>query len=135
MRSAGGNDVRVGGIGLRVADAERLLARSRDAAVEEATAKAQEYADATGQTLADVLSLREVHATAVVPQALRFDRAAMGPASALPSVLAPTLAVTVDGRGTSNGHHLASLDFVKRDWPLLRNPGGCRKRCVAIPPA
>ncbi len=65
--AAGGNDVRVGGIGLRVSDAEGLLARSRDAAVNEATAKAQEYADATGQTLGDVLSLREVHATAVVP--------------------------------------------------------------------
>lgn len=74
--AAGGNDVRVGSIGLRIADPESLLAKSRDAAVAEATAKAQEYADATGQTLGDVLSLREVHATAVAPQVLHFARAA-----------------------------------------------------------
>jgi uncharacterized protein YggE len=94
--AAGGNDVRVGSIGLRIADTEALLARSRAAAVKEATAKAQEYADATGQTLGDVLSLREVHATAVAPQALQFDRAAMAPTSALP-IRAGTdkLAVTV----------------------------------------
>jgi uncharacterized protein YggE len=64
--SAGGNDVRVGHIGLRIADPEALLAKSRAAAVKEATAKAQEYADATGQTLGSVLSLREVHASAPV---------------------------------------------------------------------
>ncbi|WP_151082059.1 SIMPL domain-containing protein [Nocardioides cynanchi] len=63
---AGGNDVRVGSLGLRIADPEALLAKSRAAAVKEATAKAQEYADATGQTLGDVLSLREVHASAPV---------------------------------------------------------------------
>jgi uncharacterized protein YggE len=74
--AAGGNDVRVGSIGLRIADPESLLAKSRDAAVAEATAKAQEYADATGQTLGDVLSLREVHATAVAPRVLQFARAA-----------------------------------------------------------
>jgi uncharacterized protein YggE len=61
---AGGNDVRVGQLGLRIADPEALLAQSRAAAVKEATAKAQEYADATGQTLGSVLSLREVHASA-----------------------------------------------------------------------
>jgi uncharacterized protein len=63
---AGGNDVRVGQLGLRIADPESLLAKSRAAAVKEATAKAQEYADATGQTLGDVLSLREVHASSPV---------------------------------------------------------------------
>jgi uncharacterized protein YggE len=63
---AGGNDVRVGQIGLRIADPESLLAQSRAAAVKDATAKAQEYADATGQTLGPVMSLREVHASAPV---------------------------------------------------------------------
>jgi uncharacterized protein YggE len=61
---AGGNNVRVGQLGLRIADPEALLAKSRAAAVKEATAKAQEYADATGQTLGSVMSLREVHASA-----------------------------------------------------------------------
>ena len=77
---AGGNDVRVGDIGLRIADTDSLLARSRDAAVQEATAKAQEYADAAGQTLGPVLTLREVHATPVAPQyaALRAGGARLG---------------------------------------------------------
>ena len=75
--AAGGNDVRVGDIGLKIADTDTLLAQSRDAAVKEATAKAQEYADATGQTLGAVLSLREVHVTPVVPQVLRFGREAL----------------------------------------------------------
>src|SRR6185503_17874478 len=39
---AGGNDVRVGNIVLRIADTESLLAKSRAAAVQEATAKAQQ---------------------------------------------------------------------------------------------
>jgi uncharacterized protein len=61
---AGGNDVRVGRLGLRIADPEALLAKSRAAAVKDATAKAKEYADATGQTLGAVMSLREVHLSA-----------------------------------------------------------------------
>jgi uncharacterized protein YggE len=82
--AAGGNSVRVGSIGLRIADSESLLAKSRDAAVKEATAKAQEYADATGQTLGQVLSLREVHATTVAPQALPFARGTVDALGTLP---------------------------------------------------
>lgn len=74
--STGGNDVRVSGLGLRVANPDSLLAKSRAAAVKEATAKAREYAADTGQTLGSVLSLREVHASAPAPTPLRFDRAA-----------------------------------------------------------
>jgi uncharacterized protein YggE len=73
---AGGNDVRVGQLGLRIADPESLLAKSRAAAVKEATAKAQEYADATGQTLGDVLTLREVHASSPVVRRQPFPSAA-----------------------------------------------------------
>jgi hypothetical protein len=75
---AGGNDVRVGRLGLRIADPEALLAKSRAAAVKEATAKAQEYADATGQTLGAVISLREVHlsAPAVRTQSFPMDSVA-----------------------------------------------------------
>ena len=75
---AGGDDVRVGDIGLRIADTESLLAKSRTAAVQEATAKAQQYANDTGQTLGPVLSLREVHASApTTAQSLTFNRAAL----------------------------------------------------------
>ncbi len=81
---AGGNDVRVGQLGLRIADPESLLAKSRAAAVKEATAKAQEYADATGQTLGSVLSLREVHASSPV---IRTPTYQMDSASALKGLL------------------------------------------------
>jgi uncharacterized protein YggE len=74
---AGGNDVRVGNIGLRIGDIDALLAHSRQEAVDQATAKAREYADATGQTLGSVMSLREVHASAPVEQPVAFSRAAL----------------------------------------------------------
>lgn len=57
--SAGGNAVRVSGIGLRIGDEDGLLAKARDAAVEAATAKAEQYAAATGQELGTVLTLTE----------------------------------------------------------------------------
>jgi uncharacterized protein len=83
---AGGNDVRVRDLGLRLADPDSLLAKSRAQAVAAATAKAQEYAEATHQTLGAVTSLREVHvSSAPRPQMLRFGRDAMADvATALP---------------------------------------------------
>jgi uncharacterized protein YggE len=81
----GGNDVRVSGLGLRISDPDSVLARSRAAAVREATAKAKQYADATGQTLGSVVSLREVRASAPPPTPVSFDRAAaLHSAQALP---------------------------------------------------
>lgn len=56
---AGGNAVRVSGIGLRIGDEDALVARARAAAVDEATAKAEQYAEATGQELGGVLTVRE----------------------------------------------------------------------------
>jgi uncharacterized protein YggE len=82
--AAGGNAVRVGNIGLRVADTDALLAESRSAAVKEATVKAQEYAAATGQTLGPVMSLREVRASAPAVQPVEYQRAAMDAAHPLP---------------------------------------------------
>lgn len=61
----GGNDVRVGDIKLLVGDTDRVMRLAREAAVTEATAKADEYAAASGQELGDVLTLREVHAKPV----------------------------------------------------------------------
>lgn len=61
--AAGGNGVRVSDIKLQIGDPDAALAKARKAAVEQATAKAQEYADATGQDLGDVITLREVSAT------------------------------------------------------------------------
>ncbi len=56
----GGNGVRVSGIRLGIGDPEEMLKKARDAAVESATAKAEQYAAATGQALGDVVSIREV---------------------------------------------------------------------------
>jgi uncharacterized protein len=58
--AAGGNDVRVGGIRLLVGDTDAVMAKARDAAVAEAQAKAQQYAEASGQSLGDVVTLKEV---------------------------------------------------------------------------
>lgn len=60
---AGGNAVRVRNINLGISDRDAVLAEARDLAVEQATQKAGQYADATGQELGDVLSLKEVRAT------------------------------------------------------------------------
>jgi uncharacterized protein len=57
---AGGNGVRVRDIKLEVGDPDAVVGDARDAAVEEATAKARQYAEATGQELGDVVSVREV---------------------------------------------------------------------------
>jgi uncharacterized protein YggE len=74
--AAGGNDVRVGSLALRVGNTGTLLAHSRSAAVRDATDKAKEYAAATGQSLGRVVSVREVHTSAPPPQPLQFQRAA-----------------------------------------------------------
>lgn len=70
---AGRNAVRVSGIRLEVGDPEKLLAEARDAAVAEARNKAEQYAEATGQRLGEVLTLREGRRPAAVrplPEAL-----------------------------------------------------------------
>jgi uncharacterized protein YggE len=82
--AAGGNDVRVGGIGLRIGDQDALLAQARKAAVAQASAKAKEYAAATGQTLGQVQSLRETHAPATVARPLPVYARAADLAAALP---------------------------------------------------
>lgn len=58
--SAGSNAARVNDIKLRVGDPEAVMKQARDAAVAEATAKAEQYAAAAGQELGQVLTLREV---------------------------------------------------------------------------
>src|SRR3954452_10964280 len=63
--AAGGNDVRVDSLRLLVSDSNAVMQRARDAAVEEARAKAEQYAAASGQELGAVLTLREVQATPV----------------------------------------------------------------------
>lgn len=66
--TAGGNDVRVHSITLDVGDPDRYLAQARDAAVADATAKAEQYAEAAGRTLGAVLTVREVASPSPAPQ-------------------------------------------------------------------
>lgn len=81
---AGGNAVRLSGVGLRIGDRDELLADARDAAVAQARAKAEQYAAATGQALGPVLSVREVRARGGSPVELGYARVAMDAAAAVP---------------------------------------------------
>ena len=60
--AAGGNDVRVDNLKLLVGDTDAVMEQARDAAVEEARTKAQQYAEASGETLGDVVTISEVRA-------------------------------------------------------------------------
>jgi uncharacterized protein YggE len=81
---AGGNAVRISGVGLRIGERDELLAEARDAAVAQARAKAEQYAAATGQELGDVLTVREVGARGGSPVALSYQRAVADKAAAVP---------------------------------------------------
>lgn len=59
---AGGNDVRVDGLRLLVGDDAAVMEQAREAAVEEARAKAEQYAAASGEELGEVVTVREVRA-------------------------------------------------------------------------
>ena len=74
---SGGNDVRVSDLRLLVGDESAVMERARDAAVAEATAKAEQYAEASGQDLGDVLTLKEVRAKPV-PTPVYAETAAYG---------------------------------------------------------
>jgi uncharacterized protein len=68
----GGNGVRVSNIRLGISDPDALLAKARDAAVRSATDKAEQYAAATGQSLGDVINVREVGRPAPRYQAMEL---------------------------------------------------------------
>lgn len=95
---AGGNAVRVGDIRLKIGDPEAALAKARAQAVEEATAKAREYAVATGQELGAVMTLREVEESsqsAVDQRRMLYDGEAAAAAD-LPSMRLPIQAGRAD---------------------------------------
>ncbi|WP_054814126.1 SIMPL domain-containing protein [Nocardia arizonensis] len=62
--AAGGDDVRLGGLTLTVADQAGLLAEARDAAWDDALAKATRYAARSARTLGPVLEITEDTASA-----------------------------------------------------------------------
>lgn len=82
--TAGGNGVRVHGIRLEVGDPDAAIAQARDAAVADAMDKAEQYAAATGQSLGDVMSIKEVSAPAPAPQPVYMRAAALSADKAVP---------------------------------------------------
>ncbi|MEV4234147.1 MULTISPECIES: SIMPL domain-containing protein [unclassified Nocardia] len=68
---AGGDDVRLGGLNLGFADQENLLIRARDAAWDNALAKAEQYAGRARRSLGAVLEITE-NATATPPTTPRL---------------------------------------------------------------
>lgn len=76
----GGNGVRAADLRLGVSDPEAALERAREAAVESATAKAEQYAAATGRALGEVLSIQELGGQRSAVRELR-DGAALARAS------------------------------------------------------
>ena len=81
----GGNGVRATDLRLGVSDPEAALDRARDAAVEDATARAERYAEATGTELGAVQSLREITGDRAARRDLAFaQRASLDKVTALP---------------------------------------------------
>ncbi|WP_433710067.1 SIMPL domain-containing protein [Nocardia sp. CA-084685] len=68
---AGGDDVRLGGLNLGFADQESLLIRARDAAWDNAHAKAEQYAGRARRSLGTVLEITE-NATSTPPATPRL---------------------------------------------------------------
>ena len=81
---AGGNAVRLHDVRLQIGDKEGMFRRARDAAFAEARAKAEQYAEATGQELGEVTSVREVKTKSSVPVA--YEARDLTAASALSDV-------------------------------------------------
>jgi uncharacterized protein YggE len=65
--TTGGNTVRLHGLNLLIGDVDSLVRRARDQAVAEAMGKARQYAEATGQRLGDVVTIKEVSASTPRP--------------------------------------------------------------------
>ena len=96
---AGGNGVRVRDIRLEIGDPDAVLEQARDAAVEEATAKAEQYAEATGQALGDVVSIREVGVASSPPSRSRPATCRLPRRATWPTWTMPIRA----GRGRAEG--------------------------------
>lgn len=95
--SGGGNAVRAENIALSVSDPDAALASARRDAVENATAKAKQYADAAGRSLGSVVSIAEPTSSRT-PQPMVYassDSAAAGAAAAPVPISAGQQTMTV----------------------------------------
>lgn len=86
--AAGGDDVRLGGLNLTFADTETLLVRARDAAWDDAHAKATRYAARAGRALGPVLEITENTTSAPAPVG--------GPEFTMVAMAAPSAPVPIE---------------------------------------
>lgn len=78
---AGGDDVRLGGLNFAVADPEAVLVTARDAAWENALAKARRYAERAGRALGGVREITEMSGAGAPAPQIRMVSAAVPEAS------------------------------------------------------
>ncbi|APA99895.1 SIMPL domain-containing protein [Nocardia seriolae] len=91
---AGGDDVRLGGLTLTVADEEALMVRARDAAWDHAVGKAEQYVFRAGRALGPVVEITEDVSGPVPQPRIAFAAAKMGGgAEAMPVELGEERAV------------------------------------------
>jgi uncharacterized protein YggE len=95
---AGGNEVRISGVKLGVADPDEARAQARKDAIDEASAKAEEYAAAAGRELGDVISVREVMPGTYIPPTPYADTSALRAAA----YGEPTIPVPIRAGRSSN---------------------------------
>jgi len=91
--SAGGTEALLQGVSFSLEDNKALLAKARDAAFDDAKAKAEQYAARAGKTLGDVQLVTETTTTPSQPISYGADKLAM--VSAAPSAV-PIAAGTQD---------------------------------------
>ncbi|MEU1429816.1 SIMPL domain-containing protein [Nocardia sp. NPDC005746] len=83
--AAGGDDVRLGGLTLTVADEEALMVRARDEAWDHAVSKAEQYVSRAGRTLGPVVEITENISGPIPAPRVAFAAAAKaGGAPAMP---------------------------------------------------
>jgi uncharacterized protein YggE len=127
--AAGGNALRVDGVSVALEDTDALVSGARTAAVDDARAKAEQYAKAAGRTLGGVRSISEV-VQQPTPQYLDNRFAAAVPASAVPIqpgsqdvAVNVTVVYDFDGSGPERGSRAS------------RRPSGVSPSCTRPPPS
>jgi len=82
--AAGGNAVRLHNVRLQVGDEDALLEQARTAAIEEAQAKAEQYAAAAGGELGEVASIREATSNSGGRSSYRLEATAVADYASVP---------------------------------------------------
>jgi len=85
VATAGGNDVRINGISFTVEDPKPLMTQLREAAVNDALAKAQHFAALTGVSLGRLVFISEYGSTPVVKDFAEAERFGMAMAASAPT--------------------------------------------------